>query len=90
MTLYKNRYRVESTRLAHWDYSSPAWYFVAICTKDRRAYFGDVIDGAISLSAIGLIVADEWRKTPVIRPYVDLDEFVVMPNHVHGIVVIKR
>jgi putative transposase len=89
MTLYKNRYRIESTRLSHWDYSSPAWYFVTICTQDRRTHFGDIVDGSIRLSPIGKIVRDEWRKTAGIRPNVDLDEFVVMPNHIHGIVVIK-
>jgi len=89
MTLYKNRYRIESTRLPHWDYSSPGWYFVTICTKDRRSYFGEIVDGSVRLSAIGRIVADEWQKTAAIRSYVDIDEFVVMPNHIHGIVVIK-
>ena len=89
MTLYKNRYRIESTRLSNWDYSSPAWYFVTICTKDRRTDFGEIIDGSVRLSAIGGIVSDEWQQTANIRPYVDIDEFVVMPNHIHGIVVIK-
>jgi putative transposase len=89
MALYKNRYRVESTRLSHWDYSSPAWYFVTICTRDRRTHFGEIIADTVRLSSIGRIVDEEWRKTADIRPNVDLDEFVVMPNHIHGIVVIK-
>ena len=89
MALYKNRYRIESTRLSNWDYAKPAWYFITICTKDHRTYFGEIGDGPVRLSAIGRIVVDEWQKTADIRPYVELDEFVVMPNHIHGIVIIK-
>jgi putative transposase len=88
MTKFKNKYRVESTRLPGWDYSQPGWYFVTICTRDRLCFFGDVVDGAMRLSPIGEIVAEEWRKTPQIRPNVELDEWIVMPNHVHGIIVI--
>jgi len=88
MTLNRNRYRIESTRLSHWNYSSPAWYLVTICTKDRRTYFAEVVEDSVCLSATGRIVAEEWRKTAAIRPNVDLDEFVVTPNHFHGIVII--
>jgi putative transposase len=88
VTKFKDKYRVESTRLPGWDYSQPGWYFVTICTRDRHLFFGDVADGTVCLSPIGEIVAEEWQKTPQIRPNVELDEWVVMPNHVHGIIVI--
>ncbi len=88
MTLFKNKYRIESARLKGWDYSNPGLYFVTICTHNRGCFFGDVVDGEMHLSPIGEIVAEEWQKTPTIRPNVMLDEWVVMPNHVHGIVVI--
>jgi len=88
MTLFKNKYRIESTRLKGWDYSSAGMYFVTICTRNRECLFGDVVNGEMHLSRIGEIVAEEWQNTPQVRPYVELDEWIVMPNHIHGIIVI--
>jgi len=88
MTLFKNKYRIESTRLKGWDYSSAGMYFVTICTRNRECVFGDVVNGEMHLSRIGEIVVEEWQNTPKVRPYVELDEWVVMPNHLHGIIVI--
>jgi REP element-mobilizing transposase RayT len=64
------------------------WYFVTICTHDRQCTLGEIVEGSVILSPAGLIVEEEWRRTPTVRPNVGLDEFVVMPNHVHGIVVL--
>jgi len=89
MEEYHNKYRVKSTRLKDWDYSSPGHYFVTICAKDRINYFGRVIGGIVELSDIGRIAEECWKNIPVHFPYVELDEFVIMPNHVHGIIVIK-
>lgn len=88
MTLFKDRYRVETGRLNDWDYTSSGYYFVTICTRNRECSLGDVINGVINLSAIGEIVAEEWQKTAKIREYVEMDEWVIMPNHIHGIVII--
>jgi REP element-mobilizing transposase RayT len=88
MSLFRRKYRIESARLPGWDYAGYGWYFVTICTKDRKCVFGDIVNGKIHLSSIGKIVADEWQKTASIRSDVVLDEWVVMPNHIHGIVVI--
>jgi putative transposase len=88
MTRFRNRYRVESTRLQGWDYASAGWYFVTLCTRGRTCWFGDIVDGEMFLSDAGLIVADEWQKTAEIRPYVELDQWIVMPNHLHGIIVL--
>ena len=90
MTLYKDKYRIESTRLKDWDYSRDGYYFVTICTQDKKCFFGDVIDEKVPLSAIGEMVADEWQKTPQIRKNVSLDAWIIMPNHLHGIVVINN
>ena len=90
MTLYKNKYRIESTRLKDWDYSRDGYYFVTICTQDKKCFFGDVIDEKVRLSAIGEIVADEWQKTAQIRKNVSLDTWIIMPNHLHGIVIINN
>ncbi len=73
-----------------WDYSSPGAYFVTICTKGMQGWFGEIVDGTMQLSPVGDIVADEWKKTDQIRPDVSLDTWTVMPNHLHGIVVIHE
>jgi REP element-mobilizing transposase RayT len=87
--LFKNKYRVESTRLKGWDYAAAGWYFVTLCTRQRECFFGEVQASGMQLSPLGVIVAEEWEKTATIRPNVELDEWVVMPNHLHGIIIIK-
>jgi REP element-mobilizing transposase RayT len=89
MTLFRNKYRIESARMQGHDYSSPGAYFVTAVTKDRVPFFGRIVDGKMELSEIGGIVADEWRKTALIRKNVQLDEWVVMPDHLHGILIIR-
>ncbi len=89
MTLYKNKYRVESARLKGWDYSSPGHYFITICTKNRECFFGNVLRGEIVLSEIGKIVDSEWLKSFEIRSELWCDEYCIMPNHIHGIVIIN-
>ncbi len=89
MTKFKDKYRVESARLRGWDYTSAGWYFVTICTHQRACVLGRVINGDVELSPLGEIVAEEWQRTAQVRPNVDLDAWVVMPNHVHGIIVIN-
>jgi putative transposase len=84
--LFRNRYRVSSARMPAWDYSAPGMYFVTLCVKDRRPCLGEVMNGVVRLSAIGEIVAEEWIKTEQIRPYVTLDAWVIMPNHLHGMI----
>jgi REP element-mobilizing transposase RayT len=81
-----NGYRPDTLRLDEWDYRRPAWYFVTICTADRRPYFGRVRGGIVGLSPAGCIAAQEWRRTPSVRPYVRLGAWIVMPNHVHGLI----
>ncbi len=88
MTKFKDKYRIESTRLPGWDYSAPGWYFVTICTDQRLLFFGEIVDGQMRLSQAGQIVAEEWLRTPQVRSNVVLDEWVIMPNHIHGIIVI--
>ena len=85
-------YRIPSSRLEYWDYGWRAAYFVTICTAAREHYFGTITNGVMILSEIGKIVQEEWIKTPKIRPDMNirLDEFIVMPNHIHGIIIIGR
>lgn len=92
---YRNQYRIPSTRRPGYDYGTPGYYFVTIITKNRIRLFGDPMRdhrnrAVVVLSDIGRVAATEWRRTAELRPYVQLDEWVVMPDHVHGIVVIRN
>jgi putative transposase len=88
--LYREKYRIKSMRYPNWDYASDGWYFLTICTQNRAEYFGDVRDYIIELSDIGRVAAKFWNEIPKHFPFVRLDEFVVMPNHMHGIIVINK
>jgi len=90
MILYKNKYRIESARLKDWDYSRYGYYFVTICIKDKHCFFGNIMDNKMQLSEIGEIVAEEWQNTERVRDNVKLDEWVIMPNHLHGIIIIEN
>jgi len=75
--------------LKGWDYTTAGYYFITICTRERIAYFGAVINGEMRLSTLGEFADKYWRGIPDHFPHVTLDEFVIMPNHVHGIIVIN-
>lgn len=90
MALFQNKYRIESTRLPFYDYSSDGFYFVTICTKNRECYFGKIIDYKMQYTAIGNIARKYWLEIPKHFPFVVLDEFMVMPNHLHGIIGINK
>ena len=88
--LFKNKYRIKSIRLKHWDYSSCGAYYVTICTKDRKYFLGEIINGKMVLSEIGEMVVREWQQTCEIRKNVELDEYIIMPDHLHGILFINN
>jgi REP element-mobilizing transposase RayT len=90
MTKYQNKYRVESTRLKEWDYTNPWWYYVTICTKEHQEYFGKIENEKMILNELGKFVDDEWLKTAQIRKKVELDDYVIMPNHLHGIIILNE
>ena len=75
-----------SIRLQGYDYSQPGAYFVTVCTYQKQCWFGEIHHGQMLLNQIGNIVVREWLKTSQIRPNFKLDEWVVMPNHLHGII----
>jgi len=82
------RHRRRSIRLRGYDYTQPGVYFITICTHQRAPLFGQVVDGEMVLNVYGEIVRTCWREIPDHFPHVELDAFVVMPNHIHGIIVI--
>ncbi len=86
----EGNYRTESTRLSGWDYRSAAHCFITICTRDRECCLARILDGVAYVSPLGMIVAEEWWRTPYVRPYVKLDAHQVMPNHFHGILVLTE
>ena len=79
----------KSIRLAQFLYRGAA-YFITICAFEQRSVFGRVEGEKMILSSLGRIVDEEWKRTPSIRPGVKLDEWIVMPNHVHGIVYVPE
>jgi len=87
---FKGKYRIQSARLQNWDYSSCGLYFITICTVNRELYFGDIVNGEMILSAVGELAKAYWNEIPKHFPFVELDEFVIMPNHVHGIITINK
>ncbi|MDF2387975.1 hypothetical protein JMG10_41450 [Nostoc ellipsosporum NOK] len=84
------RHHRHSIRLKGYDYFQAGAYFVTICTHQRQCLCGAIADGTMELNEFGKIVADEWMRTLDIRPDFELDEWIVMPNHLHGIVTIKQ
>ena len=79
-----------SIRLKGYDYTQPGAYFVTICTHQQACLFGEVSGESIALNPLGQVVEDEWLRTTTVRPNVVLDKFVIMPNHVHGIIMIAK
>jgi len=87
---YQNKYRIPSARLQTWDYGWNAAYFVTICTHNRHCFFGEIVNTQFIASEIGNIAQKYWIEIPNHFPFVKLDAFVVMPNHIHGIIVIDK
>lgn len=85
----QNKHHRRSIRLVGYDYSQAGLYFVTLVCQDRAQLFGDIKDGIMYLNEFGQIAADEWLHTQEVRNNVVLHEFVVMPNHIHGIIEIQ-
>ena len=90
MEKYQGKYRIPGARWATWDYAANAAYFITICIEHREHFFGAVINDAMSFTPVGQAAFDCWHEIPAHFPFVVLDEFCVMPNHVHGIIVIDK
>lgn len=87
---FRGLYRISSARLAGWDYGSNAGYFVTVCTRDRACCFGEITNGEMCHSRVGEISVACCEQIPSHFPYVELDRFVVMPNHVHLILIFNK
>ncbi|GET35027.1 hypothetical protein PbJCM13498_38900 [Prolixibacter bellariivorans] len=87
---YRQQYRIPSARANWWDYRNEAAYFITICTAGKTHYFGTVRNRNMYLSKLGEIAKHEWLRTPMMRRdmHITLDEYIIMPNHFHAIIVI--
>lgn len=85
---FKGKFRSESARLQNWDYGSDAAYFITICTKDREHYFGEIKNHKLQVSPAGAIAYLLWFEILNHAKNIELGEFVVMPNHIHGILIL--
>ena len=88
MSYDSDKHQRRSIRLKDYDYSQAGAYFVTLCTRNKECIFGKVVNGEMVLNKCGKVVEEEWVKTAEIRKNVELDVFVVMPNHFHGIAAI--
>ncbi len=86
---FKGKYRSESARLQNWHYGNDAAYFITICTKDREHYFGEIKNKKIKVLPAGAIAYTLWYEIKNHAKNIELGEFVVMPNHVHGILILN-
>lgn len=87
---FLNKYRISSHRLQGWDYANNGHYFITIVTAGRQMLFGDIRDGKMILNEMGEIVQDEFFKSFEIRKELYLGAFVLMPDHLHAIVILDR
>jgi len=87
---FQNKYRIASARLQTWDYGWNAAYFVTICTKNKECFFGNITDGKMHLSETGNIAQKFWIEIPNHFPFARLGEFIIMPDHMHGIIIIDK
>jgi REP element-mobilizing transposase RayT len=88
--LFLDKYRISSIRRKGHDYTSPGTYFITINTDAKISWFGSVANGIMRLSPIGEIVREEWLKAENLRDNIKLDEWIIMPNHIHGIIKINE
>ncbi|MFY7911691.1 MAG: transposase [Emticicia sp.] len=87
---FKNKYRIASARASWWNYGWNGAYFITICTKNREHFFGKIENGKMQLSKIGLLADVFWHEIKNHTENTELGAFVVMPNHIHGILILDK
>ena len=96
MELFQSKYRIPSARLKNWDYGSTGLYFVTVNTKNRESFFGEIIGvetqnfASLRYSPLGILAVQSWNEIPNHFPFIELDEYILMPDHIHGIVLINK
>jgi len=79
----------KQNRLQEFDYSQAGYYFITLCTNNHKSFWGKVIDGKMILNQFGNVIRNNWIKIQSLHKIIELDEFVIMPNHIHGIIIIN-
>jgi putative transposase len=91
---FQNKYRISSSRLKNWDYGQNGAYFITICTENREHFFGEIVTvdnvKKMQLNEIGKLADKFWAEISKHFPFVELGNYIVMPNHVHGILIIDK
>lgn len=91
---FQNKYRISSSRLKNWDYGKNGAYFITICTGNREHFFGEIVsindENEMQFNEIGKLANEFWEEIPKHFPFVELGNYQVMPNHVHGILIIDK
>ena len=90
MVKYRGKYRIKSNRCANWDYNSNGRYFVTVNTHNRECHFGTVINKRMELNQIGNFVFRCWMEIPLHHENVNIGAFCIMPNHIHGIIILHE
>jgi len=88
--LFNQKYRIKSARCNNWDYGSNACYFITICTAGKVHHFGEILSHQMILSDAGKIVQKYWSEIPEHFDFIELNEFIIMPNHIHGLLTINK
>ena len=88
---FQNKYRISSTRLKNWDYGDNGAYFITICTRNREHFFGEIVsindENEMQFNKIGKLAYQFWKEIPKHFPFIELGNYQIMPNHVHGILI---
>ncbi len=87
---FQNKYRIASARASWWNYGWNGAYFITVCTANRSNYFGEIENGKMKLSSIGILADVLWHEIKNHAENIELGAFVVMPNHIHGILILDR
>jgi putative transposase len=90
MDKWKGKYRISSARAPWWDYTSDGAYFITVCTHNHQHFFGTCNDGKMKMNSIGALVQGFWFEIPKHASHVYLGEFIVMPNHIHGMLILDK
>ncbi len=90
MSFNPDKHHRRSIRLKNYDYSQAGAYYITICVYNREHLFGDIIDSELQPNEYGKIAENEWIKTFQLRKNIEMDEFIIMPNHLHGIIIISN
>lgn len=86
--MYLSKHNRRSIRLQGYDYSQGGYFFITICVQNREHVFGKIIAYKMTLNEYGLMVKHVWNNLPNHYPHIQLGEFVIMPNHIHGIITV--